>query len=46
MVDVDAHSEFKSVRAMRGREARTLAKWQNEGWEVSRNARAGYRGQR
>jgi Bacterial TSP3 repeat len=34
MADVDALYEFKSVRTMRGREARTLAKWPNEGWEL------------
>jgi hypothetical protein len=34
MADDDAHYEYKSVRTMRGRETRTLAKWQNEGWEL------------
>ena len=34
MADDDALYEFKSVRTSRGREARTLAKWQYEGWEL------------
>jgi hypothetical protein len=34
MADVDARYEFKSVRTMRGREARALAKWQKDGWEL------------
>jgi hypothetical protein len=34
MADDDALYEFKSVRTSRGREARTLAKWQNDGWEL------------
>ena len=34
MADVDARYEFKPVRTMRGREARTLAKWQKDGWEL------------
>ncbi len=33
MAEDDARYEFKSVRTMRGREARTMAKWQNDGWE-------------
>ncbi|MGY1808008.1 DUF4839 domain-containing protein [Blastococcus sp. SYSU D00669] len=32
--DDDAQYEFKSVRAVRGTEARTIAKWQKAGWEI------------
>src|SRR4051794_25450228 len=32
--DDDAQYEFKSVRAIRGTEARTIAKWQKAGWEL------------
>ena len=30
----DAQYEFKSVRAIRGTEARTIEKWKKDGWEV------------
>lgn len=30
----DVEYEFKDVRAIRGMEARTIAKWQKDGWEV------------
>ena len=34
MADDNAHYEFKSVRTIRGRQARTIAKWQSDGWEL------------
>ncbi len=33
-VDDDAQYEFTSVRAIRGMEARTIAKWHKEGWKL------------
>lgn len=33
MASDDASYEFKSVQTVRGLEARTMAKWQKEGWE-------------
>lgn len=33
MVDGDGEYEFTTVRAFRGREARTIAKWSSDGWE-------------
>ncbi|WP_113684648.1 DUF4839 domain-containing protein [Blastococcus atacamensis] len=35
MVD-DAQYEFTSVQAVRGTEARTVAKWEKDGWELDR----------
>lgn len=35
MVD-DAQYEFTSVQAIRGTEARTIAKWEKDGWELDR----------
>ena len=32
--DDDARYEFKSARTIRGRQARTIAKWQADGWEL------------
>lgn len=34
MVDDDVQYEFKSARAIRGAEARSIAKWQKAGWEL------------
>lgn len=34
MADDDARYELKTVRAIRGTEARATAKWQGEGWEL------------
>jgi hypothetical protein len=34
MVDDSVRYELKTVRAMRGTEGRSTAKWQNEGWEL------------
>lgn len=36
MAEDDAPYEFKFVRAMRGREARTITRWQDGGWEFVR----------
>ena len=35
MVD-DAQYEFTSVQALRGTEAKTIAKWERDGWEIDR----------
>jgi hypothetical protein len=32
----DAHYEYTSVQAMRGTEAKAIAKWEKDGWEVDR----------
>ena len=34
IADDDAQYEFKSLKTIRGTEARTTAKWQNAGWEL------------
>jgi hypothetical protein len=34
MTDDDTQYEFKDVRPVRGTEARTIAKWQKDGWEL------------
>jgi len=34
MADDDEHYDFKSARTIRGRQARTIAKWQSHGWEL------------
>lgn len=34
MADSDVRYEFKSVKAMRGTEGRSIAKWQTQGWEL------------
>jgi len=34
MADDDVQYEFQSVRTIRGREASTVAKWKNDGWEL------------
>src|SRR5215203_6130566 len=34
MADGDVRYEFKSVKAMRGTEGRSIAKWQTQGWEL------------
>ena len=34
MADDDAQYDFKDVRAIRGTEARSIAKWQKDGWEL------------
>jgi hypothetical protein len=34
MADDDIGYEFKTVRTIRGTEARTTAKWQKDGWEL------------
>lgn len=34
MADDDVQYEFKSVKAIRGTEARTIAKWEKSGWEL------------
>ena len=34
MADDDVQYESKDVRAIRGTEARTIAKWQKDGWEL------------
>ena len=34
MADDDVQYEFNDVRAIRGTEARTIAKWQKDGWEL------------
>lgn len=34
MVDDDVQYEFKSARALRGTEARSITKWQKAGWEL------------
>lgn len=33
VTDSDVQYEFKAVQTVRGTEARSIAKWQNEGWE-------------
>jgi hypothetical protein len=35
MAEDRAQYEFRSVRILRGTEARAIAKWQNDGWELS-----------
>lgn len=34
MADDDVQYEFESVRTIRGREASTIAKWRDDGWEL------------
>lgn len=34
MVDEGVQYEFKSVKTVRGTEARSIAKWKNDGWEL------------
>jgi Domain of unknown function (DUF4839) len=34
MVDDDVQYEFKSTKAIRGTEARAIAKWQKDGWQL------------
>lgn len=34
MADDDMKYELKTVRTIRGTEARTTAKWQKDGWEL------------
>lgn len=34
MADDDVQYDFKSVKAIRGMEARTIAKWESQGWEL------------
>lgn len=40
MADGQPQYEIKTVQAIRGTEARTIAKWENDGWEVTGQAPA------
>jgi hypothetical protein len=43
VADDVAQYEFKSVRTIRGREASTIAKWRNDGWELDTRSQGSVR---